>query len=80
MRKKGRGQPRPRTNCAAIGLVPLHSGKGRTRKGTYWVLAGPGIARRNATIRHALGRAQANHSQSIAQVHPGGRHAAMLPC
>ncbi|UKZ66807.1 uncharacterized protein TrAtP1_007976 [Trichoderma atroviride] len=45
--KKGRGQPRPRTNWAAIGLVPLHSGKGRTRKETYWVLAGLSIARGN---------------------------------
>lgn len=42
--KKGRGQPRPRTNWAAIGLVPLHSGKGRTKKETYWVLAGLSIA------------------------------------
>lgn len=42
--KKGRGQPRPRTNWATIGLVPLHSGKGRTRKETYWVLAGLSIA------------------------------------
>lgn len=42
--KKGRGQPRPRTNWAAIGLVPLHSGKGRTRKETFWVLAGLSVA------------------------------------
>lgn len=62
--KKGRGQPRPRTKWAAIGLVPLHSGKGRTRKETYWVLAGLSIAGGNP--------AEARSWQGPPQKYPAG--------